>query len=277
MSELRFDEVGYWSEIKLEIIKEYASAYSRILSAQKSPALSHIYIDAFAGAGMHVAKHTGAFVQGSPLNALLVSPPFREYHLIDILPEKIDSLQDLVGKREDVFIHQGDCNQILMDTVFPRVKYEAYRRGLCILDPYGLDLDWQVISTAGRMKTLDVFLNFPVADMNRNVLWRDPDAVETSQKARLNKYWGDDSWREIAYRTDTNLFGDPEKQPNEVVADAFRARLVKVGGFAKVPKPMPMRNTRGAIVYYLYFASQKGTAEGIVTDIFKKYELRGRP
>jgi len=25
---LKFDEIGYWSEVKLEIIKEYASAYS---------------------------------------------------------------------------------------------------------------------------------------------------------------------------------------------------------------------------------------------------------
>jgi three-Cys-motif partner protein len=275
MSELRFDKVGYWSEIKLEIIKEYASAYSRILSAQKSPALSHIYIDAFAGAGMHLAKHTRTFIQGSPLNALLVSPPFREYHLIDILPKKTESLRTLVGDRNDVFIHQGDCNQILLETVFPRVKYEAYRRGLCILDPYGLDLDWQVISMAGKMKTLDVFLNFPVADINRNVLWRDPEAVDFSQKKRLNKYWGDESWREIAYRTDTTLFSTPEKQTNEVVADAFRTRLRRVAGFARVPKPLPMRNTKGAIVYYLYFASQKDTAETIVTDIFRKYEELG--
>jgi three-Cys-motif partner protein len=275
MSELRFDKVGYWSEIKLEIIKEYASAYSRILSAQKSPALSHIYIDAFAGAGMHLAKHTRTFIQGSPLNALLVSPPFREYHLIDILPKKTESLRTLVGDRNDVFIHQGDCNQILLETVFPRVKYEAYRRGLCILDPYGLDLDWQVISMAGKMKTLDVFLNFPVADINRNVLWRDPEAVDFSQKKRLNKYWGDESWREIAYRTDTTFFSTPEKQTNEVVADAFRTRLRRVAGFARVPKPLPMRNTKGAIVYYLYFASQKDTAETIVTDIFRKYEELG--
>ena len=27
-----FDQVGYWSEIKLDIIKEYAVAYSKILS-----------------------------------------------------------------------------------------------------------------------------------------------------------------------------------------------------------------------------------------------------
>lgn len=122
------------------------------------------------------------------------------------------------------------------------------------------------------MKTLDVFLNFPVADMNRNVLWRDPESVDPSQKKRLNKYWGDESWRETAYRTDTTLFSAPEKQTNEVVAEAFRTRLRKVAGFARVPRPLPMRNTKGAIVYYLYFASQKDTAETIVTDIFRKYE-----
>lgn len=275
MDEFRFDQVGYWSEVKLEILKEYASAYSRILSAQKAPTLAHVYIDGFAGAGMHLAKHAGTFVLGSPLNALQVTPPFREYHLIDIEPGKIESLRNLVGNREDVFIHQGDCNQILLETVFPRVLYQAYRRGLCILDPYGLDLDWRVISTAGKMKTLDMFLNFPVADMNRNVLWRDPRAVDSGQVARLNKYWGDDSWRETAYRTDTTLFGEPEKQTNEVVAEAFRTRLMKVAGFKRVPKPMPMRNTRGAVVYYLYFASQKDTAENIVNDIFKKYAGRG--
>ncbi len=242
MSELRFDEVGYWSEIKLEIIKEYASAYSRILAARKTPALSHIYIDAFAGPGIHVAKFTGSFIPGSPLNALLVRPPFHEYHLIDIVPEKIDNLRSLVGDRKDVFIHQGD---------------------------------WQVIAAAGKMKTLDVFLNFPVADMNRNVLWRDREAVDPSQKKRLNKYWGDESWREVAYRTDGNLFNTPEKQSNEVVADAFRTRLQNVAGFAYVPEPLPMRNTRGAIVYYLYFASQKDTGEKIVTDIFRKYEEQG--
>jgi three-Cys-motif partner protein len=255
--------------------KEYASAYSKILAAQKSPSMEHVYIDAFAGAGVHVKKLSKTFVPGSPLNALWVHPPFREYHLIDILPEKIENLRKLIGERDDVYIHGGDCNRILLERVFPRVKYEQYRRALCILDPYGLDLEWAVILTAGKMKTFDVFLNFPVADMNRNVLWRDPSAVDGIQKERLNKYWGDDSWSRIAYRSDTTLFGEPEKQPNEVVAEAFRNRLIKVAGFARVPKPIPMRNTKGAIVYYLYFASQKGTAESTVLDIFRKYEGRG--
>lgn len=272
---LQFDQIGYWSEVKLEIVREYASAYSKILAAQKEPPLKHLYIDAFAGAGVHQRKNTRTFVPGSPWNALLVEPPFREYHLIDIATTKVQNLRRITGDRKNVTIYEGDCNKILLNQIFPRVRYEDYKRALCLLDPYGLHLDWNVIFTAGRMKTIDMFLNFPVADMNRNVLWRDPQAATETQKARLNAYWGDDSWRSIAYRTDMNLFGNPEKQSNEVVAAAFRDRLHKVAGFARVPEPLPMRNSRGAIVYYLFFASRKDTAEGIVRAIFRKYEGRG--
>ena len=61
---LEFDEIGVWSEIKLEIIREYAKAYSTILSAQKAT-FSHVYIDAFAGAGQHISRSTQELVPGS--------------------------------------------------------------------------------------------------------------------------------------------------------------------------------------------------------------------
>jgi three-Cys-motif partner protein len=274
---LRFDEIGYWSEIKLDIIREYAAAYSAILSAQERPALQHIYIDAFAGAGMHLSRRTGEFVPGSPLNALNVNPSFREYHLIDTDARKVGSLKKLVGSRPDVFIHEGDCNRVLLEQVFPRVKYEDYRRALCILDPYGLHLEWSVIQAAGQSRTIDMFLNFPVLDMNRNALWREPAKVSVEQAARMTAFWGDDSWQSDAYVRSRDLFGDErvEKESNRVIAQAFGERLRRVAGFRKVPNAMPMRNQNKAIVYYLFFASQKGTAENIVLDIFRKYAERG--
>jgi three-Cys-motif partner protein len=128
--EFRFDEIGYWSEIKLEILKSYATEYSTILSAQKEPPLRHIYIDAFAGAGVHLTRSSGDFVPGSPMNALNVRPPFKEYHLIDIVPEKVENLRKLIAPRNDVFIYEGNCNQILLEKVFPRVRYEEYRTGV---------------------------------------------------------------------------------------------------------------------------------------------------
>jgi three-Cys-motif partner protein len=270
-NEVRFDEIGYWSELKLEIIKQYASAYSTNLAAQQHPKLYHVYIDAFAGAGVHISKSTGSFVPGSPLNAFLIRPPFRDHHLIDIDASRIGSLRKLIGERSNVHLYEGDCNDILLHRVFPKVRFEDYRRGLCILDPYGLDLDWKVAETAGRMRSIDMFLNFPVMDINRNVLWRNPEGVDAGQIVRMNRYWGDESWREMAYRTDTTLFGEPEKQSNEVVAQAFRERLRTVTGFKRVPEPLPMKNSNGAVVYYLFFASQKDTAEHIVLHIFAKY------
>ena len=57
----------------------------------------HLYIDVFAGAGHHISKTTGDFVKGSPLNALLVRPPFSEFHLIDVDGDKTNELRRVVG------------------------------------------------------------------------------------------------------------------------------------------------------------------------------------
>lgn len=122
-----------------------------------------------------------------------MKPPFREYHLIDIQNEKAENLKKLIGTRRDVYVYSGDCNTILLETVFPRVRYEDYRRRLCILDPYKLDLIWTVMLTDGHMRSLDIFLNFPVEDINRSVLWRDPQRVSASQAARMTAFWGDES------------------------------------------------------------------------------------
>jgi three-Cys-motif partner protein len=272
---MKYDVVNYWSEIKLDIVRDYASAYSHILSTRQRPTLTHIYIDAFAGAGTHIARSTGDFIPGSPLNALRVVPPFKEYHFIDLDAGKADSLRSIAGSRPNVWVYEGDCNSLLLEKVFPRVRFESYRRGLCLLDPYGLHLNWTVIAEAGHMKSLEVFINFPVMDMNRNVLHNDPDSADAKQAARMTAFWGDETWHDAAYNTEGNLFGWEEKTGNEALAEAFRKRLQKVAGFAYVPIPVPMRNSKGATVYYLFFASQQPVAEKIVKDIFDKYRNRG--
>jgi len=85
---------------------------------------------------------------------------------------------------------------------------------------------------------------------------------------------GDDSWKQVAYTTERSLFGEEEKESNATVAEGFRNRLVQVSGFKQVPPPMPMRNSTGSIVYYLFFASQVKVAEKIVSEIFEKYRTR---
>ena len=92
----------------------------------------------------------------------------------------------------------------------------------------------------------------------------------------MTAFWGDESWREIVDSTEGNLFGFEERTAdNEAVATAFRHRLRTVAGFPFVPQPLPMRNSKGAIVYYLFFASQNQTGAHIVQDIVARYRDRG--
>ena len=275
MGNIKLDEIGYWSEIKLDIIKEYASAYSKIMNRQSS-IKEYYYIDGFAGAGIHISKTSNEFVLGSPAKALNITPSFNEFHFIDLDGSKAEMLSEISKSNKNVAVYEGDCNKILLDRIFPLVMYEDYKRAICLLDPYGLHLDWEVMKTAGQLKTIEIFLNFPVMDMNMNVLWSNPNNVTQRQKDRMNFYWGDDSWREAAYNKEEGLFDIiEEKATNEVIAEAFRERLERVACFRYVPMPMPMRNTKGAIVYYLFFASPNKTGAKIINDIFAKYRDRG--
>lgn len=274
---LKFDRIGYWSEVKLDIVREYAAAYSTIMAAQRAPQLHHVYVDAFAGGGYSISRTTGGFVLGSPLNALNVKPPFREHHFIDLDRAKADSLRELTEHRPDVTVYEGDCNAILLETILPRCRWADYRRALWLLDPYGLHLHWPVLHAAGQARSIELFLNFPVMDMNRNVLWSDQSRVGRSDRDRMSAFWGDDSWRQAAYTSNKTLFGDEEeeKAENIAVAHAFCDHLKRDGGFEYVAEPLPMRNSARAVVYYLVFASQKPVAKKIVRDIFDKYRRGG--
>jgi three-Cys-motif partner protein len=207
---------------------------------------------------------------------LVISPAFPEYHFIDLDGDKVDKLGDIVGKRSDVSIHKGDCNKVLLAEVFPRCRYEDYRRALCLLDPYSLNVNWEVLQKAGQMKSIEIFYNFMIMDANMNVFGRSPDKAQTSQVARMDAVWGDHSWREAAYRKTPGLFSDmEEKTTNEAVVSAFRDRLIKVAGVEYVPEPMPMRNSKGSVIYYLFFASPNRTGAKIVKNIFDNYRYKG--
>lgn len=275
MSGSLHDVIGYWSEVKLHIIREYAAAYSTVVSKQSS-IRRHLYIDAFAGSGMHLSKKSGELVRGSPAIALEVKPPYSEYHFIDLDGDKTEELRRLASGRSNVCVWPGDCNEILIDSVFPRCRYEDYVRALCLLDPYDLGVNWKVLAAAGKSRSIEIFFNFMIMDANMNAFFRDPEKISTEQRSRINAAWGDESWRQAAYRMEPGFFGEiEEKAGNEEIADAFRQRLKNEAGFKYVPRPMPMRNSRGAVIYYLFFASPNKTGMKIVEEIFDKYRHRG--
>jgi three-Cys-motif partner protein len=210
---------------------------------------------------------------------LTVTPPFDGFYFIDSNADKTAYLEKVRTGRPDVEIHTGDTNPYLK-RLLPTIKYTDFKRALCLLDPYSLQLDWEVVEIAGQLKTIDIFLNFPVMDINRNVLRHDRRQVAPNDIERMNRFWGDNSWSDVAYveTGQTSMFDfEPEKQKqdNETIVTAFRERLHKVAGFEYVPQPLAMRNSNKSVVYYLFFASANDTGRKIITDIFETYRLKG--
>lgn len=284
---IRLDKIGEWSEMKLAIVGEYAREYAKILHAQdkRGLRLKIYYIDGFSGAGLHERKADGTSVDGSPLQVLADQREFNRYYLIEKDRAKAGHLQELCNARfpdrmDRIFVRSGDCNSILMQEILPGMAWEKFERVLCLLDPYGLHLDWQVVqkmgSGMGKKGMVDLILNFPVLDMNMNILLKDVDKASPAQLARMDLFWGDDSWRGIVFRP--NLFGGLEKNETQekkayaALADAYRTRLLKEAGFKCVAQPL-LVSTPGnnAPLYYLFFASPKEVARKIANHIFHKY------
>lgn len=273
---MKVDTIGEWSEDKLEILKAYAQACSKVIQAQEHNGgrrFKHVYIDGFAGAGEHISKADGRYVPGSPLNALSVEPPFNEYHFVDMDEDRVANLRHHSRHQQNAHVYHGDCNQVLLSQVFPRVRWDKFERALCFLDPYGMQLDWKVLEAAGKSRAIEIFLNFPIMDINRNVKVANPKPADV---ARFVRFWGDETGL-MSFHRDSgqfNLFGpdtEVEKNDNDGIVEAFRERLQTTAGFAYVPKAVAMRNSRGPIVYYLFFAGPNSTGARIANDIFKSY------
>jgi three-Cys-motif partner protein len=258
----RRDLIGDWTREKLKIFENYTKAYSKALAGK----FHRVYVDAFAGAGEHICRKTLEYVPGSPRNALAVEHPFEEYHFIDIDQGRAEGLEELKGLVPTrVEIHHGDCNTILREEILPYIASNRHIRALCMLDPYSLNYDWDVVCGLAKTQHVDLFLNFMIMNANMNVLHRDQTTVDPLQAERLTKVWGSEEWRNHAYystEASDDLFGNIEtKKTNNIrVANAYRKRLQLGAGFKHVLPPIPMLNSRGGVIYYLYFAAQNDLA-----------------
>ena len=68
-AKLKFDTIGYWSEIKLDIIKDYASGiFTNIINKKIKACLYRCFCRCWAAS----FKETGGFIPGSPSIALNV-------------------------------------------------------------------------------------------------------------------------------------------------------------------------------------------------------------
>jgi three-Cys-motif partner protein len=261
------------------MLREYLHAYAVIMAAQKRRWLSAFhYVDAFAGPGIAVTKtrdpEMQAFLEGSPRIALASDPPFDRYHFIDKNARRLSVLQEAVtqeGLGLKCSFSLGDANPLIRDLAS---SLSSRERALVFLDPYGLQVEWGTVEALGLSKRADVFINFSLMGVVRNLRRRGGPAP--GFRLLVERVMGNSKWLDDVYALQGRLDEDPIAVRSELAADTVAGHYSRAlhTVFAHVSRAAIMRNTRGSPVYALVLASQRPRAVAIMNDIMAKYLRR---
>ncbi len=266
---------GDWTKEKLTIIEDYLQFYVRALSKQK---VKLVYIDAFAGSGK-TELQSGETIDGSALISMKYN--FDEYYFIELDNDRSQHLYDEIKARYPEKINKvtfitGDANIELKSLLS---KLTVYQRGVMFLDPYAMELNWDVLESAKQSGILDIWYLFPLNALTRN-LFKKLNMPEAT-KEKVTRILGTDSWEKELYHQSAQLsfFDDePLERVNfDGLVDFVKDRLKSNFPYVS-PKSRMLKNSNNSPMFILFFimtnASNKaiGLGSKVVSDIFDKLD-----
>lgn len=205
---------GDWTDEKLQHVREYLQAYTKIMSKQRYP---FAYIDAFAGTGYRTLKQDDSsqnvllpefaepdsqkFLAGSAQVALQVTPRFTKYFFIERDKQRFDELARLKDKfpkaAKDIEFVNEECNAYLQNLCLQK-KWKNHRAVL-FLDPFGMQVKWPTIEAIAQTKAIDMWLLFPLGVAVNRVLRKDGQINEQWRQA-LDAMFGTTDWFDAFYK-----------------------------------------------------------------------------
>ena len=134
------------------------------------------------------------------------------------------------------------------------------KRAVVFLDPFGASVRWEVIKALAQTKAVDLWVLFPYSAINRMLVRdRKPDATWSK---RLNDVFGTSEWESAFYSTISWPSLLDSAQTIELVHKSadyrqitdFFVRCLK-SEFEAVSKPLPLYNSKGSLLFMLFFAA----------------------
>jgi three-Cys-motif partner protein len=270
---------GAWTQDKLERIRSYLVEYTKIFTKNAAASFyTTIYVDALAGTGYRTdsqrdirqenlfpeLNETDAqeFLKGSTRIALEVEPPFDQFVFVEKIEGRVDDLNILKAqfpeKADRIKILQGDCNQRLKKWC-DETNWQKHR-AVVFLDPYGMQVSWELIETIAKTRAIDLWILFPLGMAVNRMLTRG-ERPPKKWAENLTRIFGSDEWQKEFYRTEIvdTLFGDQytveaKDADFKKISKYFVCRLKNV--FPHVSEnPHPLRNSRNVPLFLLCFAA----------------------
>ncbi len=143
-------------------------------------------------------------------------------------------------------------------------------RAVLFLDPFGMDVEWDLLETIGGARGIDLWYLCPLFAINR-LLVRDGRLLE-SWSERLNKTFGTSSWFEEFYTTEETQLPIAGWNPRvELIKTANQERIKNFlldrlrTVFVGVAEPLVLYNSKSCPLYMLIFAAgnEKAASAGM--------------
>lgn len=294
---------GTWTEEKLDAFEKYVKAYLTIMKKHATEnGWKLFYFDAFAGSGSREAipeevndvesslfgndeieaiseqisyKGAAERVLGSEIDGF----SFDYYYFVDkdekslrILNERLKS--NFPNKANGMAFKPGDANERILELV-NYAKSNPKCAALVLLDPFGMQLNWETIQALKDIKHIDLWILVPSGVIINRLLTRNgkimcPERMERSFGMPI------DEIQNYFYEqvTEQSLFGEitrQQKRDNTIhrIAQLYLDLLDKE--FAHVIKePLVLRNSTNCPIFHFVFASHNETGMKIASKIIGK-------
>jgi len=207
-----------------------------------------------------VAEAEEEFQKGSAKRALEIDPAFDKYVFIEKSAAKCHELRVLAEDFADRYIEivNEDANSALLKWC---KRFDSNReRAVVFLDPFGASVEWNVIRALGKTRAVDLWILFPYSAINRMLMKK--QRPHGAWANRLTKVLGTTDWQQAFYSDRSfQLSLNPAQQLEEFYKSADDRKIIDFVAsrlkqeFAAVGKPRPLYNSRGSLLFVLFFAA----------------------
>jgi len=289
----RKDWGGIWTERKLDAFEKYVKAYLTIMNNYRDKYNWKLfYFDAFAGSGskkseqvnenqmelFNITKEEDTVYRGAAERVVNIDlRGFDYYYFIESngkskleLEKKLNQIKN--KKPLNLQYRCGDANNFLLKLA-ETMKNNAKLRSLIMIDPFGMQVNWETIEQLKETQT-DLWILIPSGVIINRLLDGKGNLKNTK---KLSKYFGltVEEIKNHFYKKNTSpsLFNIEEYQkipdPIPKIAELYIKQLHTI--FKEVtPKPLKMLNGRNVPIYHFAFASNNAAGLKIANDIIGK-------
>jgi three-Cys-motif partner protein len=267
---------GYWTQLKLGMLRDYLSQFAIASKAQSE----RIYLDAFAGEGDGRDRLTGEEFHGSARIALDVGDgtAFTRFRYFELGPKAAELNAALKADYpdRDITVYAGDCN-VTIPQALAELKELNWAPTFAFVDPDGMEVAWETLAALFDHKRgyrpassskpeykVEIWMLFPSAGIMRT-LALDAETLPDRDVARATRLFGTQRWQSIYELRRSDQMS--AKQAREEYVNLMRWRLEQDLGY-RYTHPFQLRNTTGGPLYHMILATDNDAGTRIMSAIY---------